>query len=128
MKKIISIFFAMFIIFAMTLPAFAATECEHVVNYPATPAYTHEVGLDIYLCDLCGYEMWHCEVCDQYMPIHEVSCKNCEELRIALNSVEQNQINTIEEDKDFSTGVSIFIIMMFIGLLSIIVFGNHNFH
>lgn len=93
MKKIIATFFALFIILTMALPVFAVECEEHIVNYPATPAYTHEVGIDIYLCDLCGYEMWHCEECDQYMPIHEVSCRNCKHVRVAINSQEQAKIN-----------------------------------
>ena len=105
MKKIISVFFAMFIIFAMMLPAFATTGCEeHIVNYPATPAYTHDAGIEIYLCDVCGYEMWHCEECDQYMPIDEISCRNCEHVRVAINSQEQAKINEdIKNKKEVKT-------------------------
>ena len=105
--------FAMYIIFICTLPAFATTGCdEHVVNYPATPAYTHEAGIDIYLCDVCGYEMWHCEECNQYMSIDEISCKNCEKVRVAINSQEQAKINqdikNEQDAKNFLTGFLIF--------------------
>lgn len=113
MKKIISVFFAMFIIFVMALPAFATTGCdEHVVNYPATPAYTHETGIDIYLCDVCGYEMWHCEECNQYMSIDEISCKNCEKVRAAINSKEQAAINTAEKEVDKSARNILFSILV----------------
>lgn len=120
MKKIIATFFALFIILTMALPVFAVECEEHIVNFPATPAYTHEAGIDIYLCDDCGKEMWHCNECDIYMSIEQVHCENCYNARAARNSQEQAEINReIQEQQDFN---KLFIMLIvFFGLLMLAV-------
>lgn len=121
-KKTIVIFFTIFILCVTVLPAFATESTsanitceEHFVNYPATPAYTHEVGIDIYHCANCSHEMWCCEECDQYMAIEEISCDNCEQYRAAIDSQEQAEINQIAKNKKeanaFMKGSIIFLLI-----------------
>ena len=97
MKKIISVFFAMFIIFVMTLPAFAATECEHVINYPAEIVDNSIEGLEVYACSKCNEKVYQCNNCHKAVSLEELHCTNCSDTRVAINSEEEN---LLKEESD----------------------------
>lgn len=98
MKKVLTFLTVIFILLTTIIPAFAAECKQHDIIYPAEPAYTHEMGIDIYECSNCGHEMWHCKECDKYMPIEELVCTKCDKGRIAFSYAEQEQIDSIERN------------------------------
>ena len=131
MKKIVTMFFTMFILCVTVLPVFAAeessdvvmVECEeHMVNFPATPAYTHEVGVDIYYCSNCSHEMWRCSECDKFLSIKECWCEKCGEARMPFNSMEDEKIDQWSIDQKGARIIAVILTICFIALIGLAFF------